>query len=445
MSLSIQQDTTRSSLGRDILRLAWPITISQVLLMAPTIYDALWLGRLSATAQAAAGLTMAVRFAMISVLMALSVASGAVVARHVGARDSRGANLAALQGVILMVVASGGLGIVGLVLARPLLVLAGADAATLPVAERYARVIFAGLVALELVPSMGFMLSAAGSPQVLLGMTACSTGTLLVAEPLLVRAIGIEGAGLALVGSNAVGVAFGLIVMFSGRAAVRFDRRNLRLDLPMMGRILRVALPSVLQRGTPNLAMALLLRMVASYGESTLAGWVVARSVCEFVIIPALGLARSTPALVGQSLGAARPERAARSVRLIARLALLVLVLVFGLLAVLAPQVTSWLAGDADAAAAGARAIRAVAVGYVALGLTYVFDGALSGAGDTVSPMVINLMALWAVQVPLAFLLSRVAGLGAQGIWVALVFGWIVQATLTGLRFRQGRWKFVRV
>jgi putative MATE family efflux protein len=445
MSLSVQQDITRGRLSQDILRLAWPIAISQMLLMAPTVYDALWLGRLSATAQAAAGLTMAVRFAMISVLMALSVASGAVVARHVGARDSHGANLAAFQGVILMVAASGALGIVGLVLARPLLVLAGADPATLPVAERYARVIFAGLTALELVPSMGFMLSAAGSPQVLLGMTACSTGTLLIAEPLLVRAMGIEGAGLALVGSNAVGVAFGLIVMFSGRAAVRFDPHNLRLDLPTMRRILRVALPSVLQRGTPNMAMALLLRMVASYGESTLAGWVVARSVCEFVIIPALGLARSAPAIVGQSLGAARPERAARSVGLIARLALLVLVVVFGFLAVFAPHVMGWLAGDAESAAAGTRAIRLVTVGYVALGLNYVFDGALSGAGDTVSPMVINLLALWAVQVPLAFLLSSVAGLGARGIWLALVIGWMVQAALTGLRFRQGRWKLVQV
>jgi Na+-driven multidrug efflux pump len=115
------------------------------------------------------------------------------------------------------------------------------------------------------------------------------------------------------------------------------------------------------------------------------------------------------------------------------------------LLAVFAGQVMEWLAGDAESAAAGTRAIRLVATGYVGLGLAYVFEGAMSGAGDTVSPMVINLVALWAVQVPLAFLLSRIAGLGAQGIWLALVVGWMLQAALMGLRFRQGRWKLIQV
>ena len=164
------EDAIHGTLGRAIWRLAWPITLSQALFMLPGLYDALWLGRLGAGAQAAAGLAVSVRITMISVLMALSGASGAVVARYVGARDQRNASLATLQAVILMTVSSGVLGAVGFLFAEPLMRLAGADETVLPLAVRYARIIFAGLIALELVPSIGGMLNTAGAPQIRLTM-----------------------------------------------------------------------------------------------------------------------------------------------------------------------------------------------------------------------------------------------------------------------------------
>jgi putative MATE family efflux protein len=445
MKPSDQRDLTQGSLAHSIWHLAWPSTISLMLFMLPGLYDAVWLGRLGPGAQAAAGLAMSVRITMISLLMALSLGSGAVVSRYVGAKDREGANLAALQAVILMIASSGSLGILGLALLRPLMVLAGADPVTLPLAVRYARVIFAGLIAMEMVPSMGFMISAAGAPRVMLGMSLFSTGTLLLAEPVLVHWIGLEGAALALVSSNAVGMFWGLGVLIVGRAPVRLDLRCLRLDFPMMGRILRVALPAVLQRGAPNLAMSLLTRLVSWYGPPTLAAWVIAQRVFNSALIPSTGLARATPAMVGQNLGAVQPERAARSVSLIARGAALVGGSVLGLLVLFAPQVMSLFSRDIETISVGVGAVRALSVGYFGFMLNAVFDAAQAGAGDTVSPMVINLVSLWIIQVPLAYLLSRSAGLGAGGIWLALSLGWLLQATLMGLRFRQGHWKLKQV
>jgi putative MATE family efflux protein len=409
------------------------------------MYDAVWLGRLSREAQAAAGLTMSVRFTMISVLMALSLGSGAVVSRYVGAKDQDRANLAALQGVILMIAASGGLGIVGFIFARPLLTLAGADPTTLPLAVRYARVIFSGLIAIELVPSVGGMISASGAPQVMLGMSLWYMGTLLVAEPLLVRWMGIEGAALALVGANAVGMVWGLGTLVAGRAPVRLDLRNARLDLPMMGRILRVALPAVVQRGAPNLAMSLLMRFVSWYGAPTLAAWVVVRRIFSFSTVPSMGLSFAGQAMVGQNLGALQPERAARSVGLVTRAVVLIGGCVVGLLVLFAPQVLTLFSSDVETISIGVHVMRMLGVGYLAFMLNSVFDAAQGGAGDTLSPMVINLISLWLVQVPLAYLLSRPVGLGADGIWIALALGWIVQLALMGLRFRQGRWKLKQI
>jgi putative MATE family efflux protein len=437
----VERGILSGSLGRCIWRLGWPVLLSQALMMFPGLYDAVWLGQLGPEAQAAAGLAMSARYTMISVLMALSSGSGAVVARYVGARDQEGANLAAMQAILLMVAASGSLGAAGVLLARPLMVLVGADPEVLPLAVRYARVLFAGLIAMELVPSMGFMLNAAGAPEVLLAMTLWSGGTLLVAEPLLTRWLGIDGAALALVGANAVGMLWGLGVVFSGRGPIRVDLRQLRIDLPMMGRILRVAGPAVIQRGTPNVANTLLTRIVSGYGAATLAAWIVVRRIFQFATIPSLGLARVTPALVGQNLGAGNPDRAQDAVRVVLRTALATGVGVLGLLAILAVPVLSVFSDDAATIASGARVVRILSVGYLAFSLSTVYDTAQAGAGDTMSPMVINVVSLWAVQVPLAYLLSRAPGVGAEGIWIALVLGYGLQLALMWFRFRQGRWR----
>ncbi len=440
-----QQDITQGSLARGIWSLAWPATISQAFFILPGLYDTVWLGRLGRDAQAAAGLTMSVRFTMISVLMALSIGSGAVVARHVGAKEQDKANLAVLQAIILMVAASGGLGIVGFVFARPLLMLAGADAATLPLAVRYARIIFAGLIAMEMVPSLGFTITAAGAPRVMMGMTILSTGTLLVAQPLLVEWMGLEGAALALVGANVIGMLWGLGVLVAGRASVRLDLRNLRLDFPMMGRILRITLPAIVQRGMPNLAMSYLMRLISAYGAPTLAAWVIARRIFSFALIPNMALSSATGTMVGQNLDAAQPERAIRSVNVIARVTALIGGGILGLLAFFAPQVILLFSSDAETISIGVYVIRLLAVGYLGLALNYAFDAAQGGAGDTLSPMTINLIAVWLIQVPLAYMLSRMTGLGVDGIWIALVVGWLSQAVLMWLRFRQGRWKLKRV
>jgi putative MATE family efflux protein len=438
-------DLTRGSIASSVRRLAWPILLSQVLFMLPNLYDAVWLGRLGPGAQAAAGLAMTVRITLISVLMALSLASGALVARCLGARDQEQADLAASQAVVLMVLASAFLGVVGFVLARPLLTVAGADEAILPLAVRYARILFAGLIAMELVPSMGFMMSGAGAPNLMLAMSATVMCTLLVSEPFLVRSLGIAGAAIALVGANAAGMLLGLFLLASGRAPVRVGLRRLRPDLATMRRILRIALPALPQRGSQNLALSVIMRIVAGYGAPTLAAWVISERIYNTAVIPSMALARSAPAMVGRNLGADRPQRAEAAVRFVTRASLVANALVFGLLAVISSAVLGLFTDSAQVAQLGSGLVRLLAIGYVVRALAFVFDGAQSGAGDTASPMVINVLALWVVQVPLALLLPRVGELETLGVWLALIFGWTIQAAMMALRFRQGRWRTKRV
>jgi putative MATE family efflux protein len=439
-------DITSGRLRDNIWQLSWPLAISQGLFFFPGLYDAYWLGRLGPHALAAAGLTMSLRYTMISVLMALSGASGAVVARYVGAREGEQADLATAQGVLLFVVASGALGLVGYLFVEPLLRLAGAQGDLLAPSIAYARVIFMGLIAMEMVPSMGAMLNAAGSPQLSLQMNLLNLLTFLALEPLFIwLGWDVSGAALAIVLGNVAGMAYGLYLLATGQAPVRIHLRDLRPNWPMMWRILRIALPGIVQRGMPNLANSILMRFVASYGAAPLAAFNLIGRIATMILIPCSGLSGATPALVGQNLGAGQPPRAERAVNLIAMATVFITGVLLGLTVLLAGPIFSLFTQDADTIAAGVHALRILVIARFFFTLGVVFDAALSGAGDTVSPMVINIIALWLIQLPFIWLFSGWLGWGVDGIWWAIVFTMIAQTALLAARFRQGRWQQTRL
>ncbi len=432
---------THGPMPRAIWMMSWPNILNQALFQVPGLYDAIWLGQLGREGPAAAGLATSVRITMISVLMALSLGSGAIVARYVGAGERDRANLAVLQGILLMIFAAGSLGLIGFCFARPLMQLAGADADVLPFAVRYARILFSGLIAMELVPSIGGMLNAAGESKVMLNMTFITAAALVLFEPLMVRWWGIEGASLAMVLAHTAGALWGLIVLLSGRAAIRLDIHHLRLDWGIIKRIVRISLPAVVQRGMPNLAVSILMRLVSSYGPSALSAWVIGQRIFNMGSVPGMGLSRAAPALVGQNLGARQPDRARRFVQSIAWYTVGVSVVVYGLLIIWAGPAMSAFSNDMETIDLGRQAIRVLGMGYVIQCLVWVFDAALGGAGDTVSPMMFNLIAVWLIELPLAFALSQWTDLQLNGIWLALIATWIAMATMMIWRFRQGRWQ----
>ena len=439
-------DITHGRLRDNIWQLSWPLMVSQVLSFFPGLYDAYWLGRLGPYGLAAATLAMSLRVTMISVLMALSGASGAVIARYVGARDHEQANLAASQAVLLFVVAAGSLGIIGLIFAEPLLTLVGASGDLLAPTVAYARVIFVGLIAMELVPSMGGMLSSAGNPQFSLQMNLLALSSFLVLEPVFIAlGLDVSGAALALITANAIGMVYGLYLLSSGQAAVRIEFRLLRPDWTMMKRILRIAGPGVLQRGLPNLANTVLMRFMAAYGAAPLAAFSLFGRLVGLLLVPAGGLSSAAPAMVGQNLGANQPARAARAGWLIAGGAVVSSVALLGLLTVLAGPVFAWFTDDPATIATAVHVIGVLALYRVLMALGVAMDGGLTGAGDTVSPMVINILALWVVQIPVVWLFSTYLRWGADGIWWGLVIGMGVQSLLLTLRFHQGSWQRLRI
>jgi len=427
------------------------MTLSMLLLTLPNALDGVWLGRLGSEALAAAGLAMGLRITMISPLMALSMAGGAVVARYVGARDQHNADRATLHVTLLMVISSGTMGIVGLAFKRHLLYLVGARDEVLPLAVRYVRIIFIGLIAMEMVPSLGGVFNAAGNPKVPPRVNFIVACSILVLEPFLVLGVGafpgfgIAGASLALVVANTFGTLYAFYVLLTGRATARINVHDLRLDRSMIRRIGRIALPALVHRGTPNLAQTIRLRLISAYGAVPLAAYSIVMRVVGLVLMPCTALANATGVMVGQNLGAGKPQRSERAAYIAAGAIAVIATLLILVISLSASHILKIFNRETEVIKAGPNLMRILGIGHIFFTLNLAMEMGLTGAADTVSPMVISIIILWLVQLPLIYLLSRVMGLGTTGIWIALVISPVIQCAVTTLRFRQGRWKLKEI
>lgn len=444
-------DYTSGSIVRNLWDLSWPMTLSMLLLTLPNVLDGVWLGRLGSEALAAAGLAMGLRITMISPLMALSMAGGAVVARYVGARDQENADRATLSVVLLMVISSGTMGIVGLAFKKHLLYLVGARDGVLPLAVQYVRVIFIGLIAMEMVPSLGGVFNAAGNPKIPLRVNLIVACSILVLEPFLVLGmgffpgLGITGASLTLVIANTLGTLYAFYVLLTGRATARINVHDLRLDRRMIRRIVRIALPALVHRGTPNLAQTIRLRLISAYGAVPLAAYSIVMRMIQLALMPCTALTRATGVMVGQNLGAEKPQRSERAAYIAAAAIAVIATLMILSVSLSAHLVIGVFNREPEVMREATGLIRLLGIGQIFFTLNLAMEMGLVGAADTVSPMVISIIILWLVQLPLIYLLSRVMGLGTTGIWIALVISPLIQCAVTTLRFRQGYWKLKKI
>ena len=435
----------------NIWHLAFPMSISSLLMVLPTTLDMFWMGKLGVAALASVGIVQSLRMAIISPIIGLSVGGGAAVARYIGAGDQQRANLAMFQSLVLFLLIVGSAGLAGFIFAKPLLRLLGVGEDVIPLALSYARIIFAGLLAMEMLPTVSGLLNASGSPQRSLQANIIAAIIIILLEPLLVFGLGpfpqlgIRGAGMAMVLGNSLGSGYHVFVLLTGRARVRIDRKSLRLDWQLMKRIILITLPAGVHQSTFNIANTVLIRIVSAYGTTTLAAYSVVRRILQLIQMPYFSLGRASATMVGQNLGAAKASRAEKSAWLIATLTMIFAGLSMTVLSFMAKPIISLFNAEAGVVSMGVSMIRIVAIGQVFMGLSRVMESSLGGSGDTISPMVINIIALWFIQLPLAYSFSRIVGWGTNGIWLALSIGYMVAALMMTLRFQQGKWKLKEI
>jgi putative MATE family efflux protein len=442
---------TLGSVRGHVIRLATPTAIEMALYSATGLLHAYWMGRVGSLALAAVSMATTLRLVLISPMMGLSAGGMALVAREIGAGERRRADHACAQTLALVALVVAPLILVGQLWAPTFLSWIGASERVLDDGLGYFRIILWGLFFMECMPTMNGVIRGAGRPEFTLRITIASRLVFFALEPVLALgwgpfpALGVRGVALAEVLASVAGVAAQALVLLPKGGCLTIHLRDLAPNWSVMRRVLRVALPCSAQRLSPNLASALFMRLVAGLGDSVLAGYAIFTQVQTFVQGPNAGLQSAAATMVGQNLGAEQPQRAALATWWAAGLGAAVSLALYGLADALAPTLLPMLNSDPAAVAAGRQVLRYALVFGVFNGLWLVLGNALSGAGDAAATMLINLVALWVVQLPACWLLAGAAGLGSVGIWLGMIIGSVTNAAGMAWRFRTGKWKTMRV
>jgi len=441
------QDFTAGSLNRAILLLAIPMVLEMVLESLFAVVDVFWVSRLGADAVATVGLTESLLSLVFAVGLGLSLSTTAMVARRIGEKDPAGAGVAGAQAMFIGFGVSFAVGIPCFFYGPTLLRLMGASTQVVAVGSGYARIALGGSGALLFLFLNNAIFRGAGDAAIAMRLLWVANIINLVLDPCLIFGLGpfpklgVTGAALATFTGRSLGVLYQFYRLLRGTERIRILRSQLRANWHVLLRLLRVSLTGILQFAIAHTSWIALVRIISVFGSDALAGYTIAIRILIFAMMPSWGLSNAAATLVGQNLGARKPERAQISVWRTGFYNMLFLGTIGIFFLVFATPTVRLFTQDPAVVPLAAAALRLLSYGNIGYAYGMVMMQAFNGAGDTVTPTVVNFFGFWLLEIPLAYFLAIRAGRHANGVYISIVIAECAIAGASVLLFRRGRWK----
>jgi putative MATE family efflux protein len=441
------QDYTAGNLNRAILLLAIPMVLEMVLESLFAVVDVLWVARLGANAVATVGLTESLMALVFSIGIGLSMSTTAMVARRIGEKDPVDAAIAGAQAIFLGLLISLAIGVPAFIFAPQLLRLMGATPEIVATGTGYARIALGGCGAIVMLFLNNAIFRGAGDAAIAMRLLWVSNILNLILDPCLIFGLGpfprlgVTGAALATFSGRSIGVLYQFYRLMKGTERIRIPPTLLRLNPRVMWRLIRVSLTGILQFAIANTSWIALVRIVSVFGAAALAGYTIAIRIVIFVILPSWGLSNAAATLVGQNLGAGHPQRAEQAVWRTGLYNMLFLGLIGVVFIFTATPLVRLFTHDPTVVPLAASALRILSYGNIAYAYGMVMLQSFNGAGDTVTPTIVNFFGFWLLEIPLAWWLALEQGLHSTGVFLSIVIAQAAVALAGILLFRRGKWK----
>jgi putative MATE family efflux protein len=446
-----EQNFTEGGIGRAIFLLSVPMVLEMLMESLFGIVNVYWVAHLGKEQAAAVGVTEALLTVVFTVAIGLSMGTTAMVARRIGEKDPEGAARVAGQAILLGVLISIPLGGAGALFSEQLFRAMNAEAGVSAVGGGYMAVIFGANVVIMLLFLINAIFRGAGDAAI--AMRALWIGNLinLVLDPCLIFGLGpfpelgVTGSAIA----TTIGRGCAVIYQFTklsgggGRVPFRFDRLLPNFDL--MKSLLRISLGGMFQFLVATAAWMGLMSIIGLFGSAAQAGYTIAIRIILVTILPSWGMSNAAATLVGQNLGAQKPERAEKSVWLAGHSNAVFLIAVAVVFIIFPELLIRIFTEDQTVIPYGVDALRYISYGYIFYGYGMVMSSAFNGAGDTYTPTIINLVCFWLIQIPLAYSLAKWTGLETKGVFLAITIAESILAVIAMLAFRRGKWKEKKV
>lgn len=447
-----QQDYTTGSLRKAIFLLAIPMIIEMGMESVFALVDLFFVGRLGRHAISTVGLTESVLTIVYSIAVGMSMAATATVARRIGEKNKEGAASAAMQSIWLGLGVIIILSLVGVVAARDILRLMGAEEETIRMGVPYTRIMMGSSAVIMLLFLINGIFRGAGDASVAMRSLIIANGCNIVLCPLLINglgpvpAFGITGAAMATAIGRSIGVLYQLYHLFNGKSVVQLTAASLRAEWNVMKSLVSIAWPATFQFIIASCSWIFLAQLVAETGHSAAsAGYQTAIRILLFFLLPAWGISNAAATLVGQSLGAREPERAEKAVLQTAKYNACFMACITALFLLMADSIVGFFPVQGEVRAIAIKALRIISAGYIFYGVGMVLVNAFNGAGDTKTPTIINVFCFWLFQIPLAYVLAKYFNWGPTGVFVAIPVAETLITATAYVLFRRGKWKLVNV
>jgi putative MATE family efflux protein len=257
--------------------------------------------------------------------------------------------------------------------------------------------------------------------------------------------LGVTGAAVATTTGRGIAVLYQFWLLFFGKKRIQLSIRKLSIDIKIITRLIRLSLGSIGQNLIGTISWIALVRIISIFGSEIVAGYTIAIRIVSFVLLPSWGISNAASTLVGQNLGAKKPERAEKAV-IVTGLVNIILLGIVGLILILFPAFfIKPFIDDPRVLTSGIQCLRIVSIGFIAYGFGMVLVNSFNGAGDTITPLKINIFAFWLIEIPLAWFLAISLGMHQQGVFTAIVIAESIMTLTAWLVFRRGKWKLKEV
>lgn len=446
-----EHDYTSGSIRRAVLLLAIPMMLEMAMESIFAITDIYFVSGLGADAVATVGLTEAVITLLYAVAVGLSMSVTAMVSRRIGEQDPEGAAVVAGQTIWIGLFVAIVVGSFGIAFGQEILRFMGASDAVIEQGSSYTSIMLGGSITIIYLFLFNAIFRGAGNAAIAMKSLWLANGINIILDPCLIYGIGpfpemgVTGAAVATNIGRSIGVLYQLYHLFDGRARIKVHLHHLRIVSNTMFTLLRLSVGGVGQFLIATASWVILMKIVAPFGSAAIAGYTIAIRVIDLTFLPAWGMSNAASTLVGQNLGAGKPDRAEQSVWKTTQYSTGFLVCVAIPFIIFAEQIVSLFSSDPAVIEYGSDCLRYISYGYGFFAMSMVLTQAFNGAGDTITPTIINLFCFWMVQIPLAYSLATIFNIGPQGVFISITVAESLVAIIAYFVFRRGRWKAVHV
>ena len=446
-----ETDFTTGSIRKAIFMLSIPMILEMLMESIFAIVDMAYVSQISVNAVATIGLTESVITLVYAVAIGLSMAATAVVARRIGAKDISGAKEAAVQAIALGIFVSLIVGVLGFLFAKEILALMGAEPELIAEGYGYTQLLIGGNSTILLLFLINAIFRGAGNASVAMWTLVLSNGLNIILDPIFifgwgpVPEYGVMGAAIATNIGRGSAVLFQFAILFFGWSTIQIKFKDLVIRSKVMLNLIKVSVGGIAQFLIGTSSWVFLMRMIAEFGSEVLAGYTIAIRIMLFTLMPSWGMSNAAATLVGQNLGAKKPERAEKSVWKTGKYNGYFMGVVSMIYLFFAHDLVGWFNTNAVVIENGGLCLQIIAIGYIFYAYGMVVTQAFNGAGDTRTPTKINFVAFWMFQLPFAYLAAITFEFGAMGVFMAITAAEVLLAVISIVWFKKGNWKKVEV